>query len=92
MNLLIDIVISALAVGFSIEAIGALLERYTALYAPAFKQILAAPFGALFAWLLGVTDWTLLVAALASAFLALVVMFWVNRPVQIQQVMSRRLP
>jgi hypothetical protein len=92
MNLLVDIVISGLALGFVTEGLGALIERFTAWYAPAFKQILSAPLGALFVWLLGVTGWEILVAAFAAAFLSLMVMFWVNRPVQIQQVMSRRLP
>lgn len=90
MDLLIAIIISGLAVGFASELVGALVERFTVWYTPVFKQVVAAPFGALFAWLLGVTGWEILVAALASAFLALVIMFWVNRPVQIQQVMSRR--
>ena len=92
MDNLFVIIISGMAVGFSTELIGTLLERYTAFYSPIIKQVLASPFGALYCWLLGITGWTLLVSALASGFFALVIMFWISRPVQIQQVVSRRLP
>jgi ABC-type bacteriocin/lantibiotic exporter with double-glycine peptidase domain len=86
------IVIAGMAVGFSTELIGTLMERFTTFYSPVIKQILSAPFGALYCWLLGVFGWELLVFALASGFFALIIMYWINRPVQIQQVMSRRLP
>lgn len=91
MELLLNIIISGMAVGFTTEAIGTLLERFTAFPSPTIKGILAAPLAALFCWILGVSDWTLIVAALAAGFISLVIMRWVNRPVQIQQVMSRRM-
>lgn len=90
MEFLIVVVISGLAVGFSTELIGTVVERFTSYSARILKQILSAPFGALYAYLLGVTGWSLLVGGLASGFLALVIMFFVNRPVQIQQVISQR--
>lgn len=92
MNLLIAVAVSGMAVGFSTELVGTILERFTSFSAGLVKQTLSAPFGALYLWLLGTTGWTLLVGAFAAGFLALIVMYWLNRPVQIQQVMSRRLP
>jgi hypothetical protein len=91
MELLLIIIISGMAVGFTTEAVGALVERFTPWGAPTLKGILSAPLAALFCWILGVSDWTLLVASLAAGFISLIIMRWVNRPVQIQQVMSRRL-
>jgi hypothetical protein len=89
MNLLISVIIAGCAVGFSTELFGAFLERFTSWYVPIIKQTLAAPLGALFAWLLGVTGWPLLVVALASAFITLSIMAIINRPINIQQVISR---
>lgn len=86
------VIISGMAVGFSTELIGTLMERFTPFSSSVTKQVLSAPFGALYCWLLGVSGWELLVFSLASGFFALVIMYWINRPVQIQQVMSRRLP
>jgi len=92
MDTLINIFIAGMAVGFATEFIGGLIDYFTPYESRFTKQLLAAPFGALFCWLLGVTGWPLLVGAFAAGFLALAIMFFINRPVSIQQVMSRRLP
>ena len=79
MELLLIVVVSGMAVGYLTELVASLTSDWWSTTLT--KQVLTLPLGALFAWLLGVTGWTLAVAAPAAGFLALVVMSIINRPV-----------
>lgn len=90
MELLFVVIISGMASGFCAEVISYLVERLTILDEKLVKQLFLAPFGALFSWLLGAQGWDILVAGLASAFLDLLIMYFMTRPTTIQQLSSRR--
>jgi len=90
MELLIVVIISGMASGFCAEIISYLVERFTFLNEKLIKQLFLAPFGVLFAWLLGAEGWDILVAGLASAFFNLLVMYYMTRPMTIQQLTTRR--
>jgi hypothetical protein len=90
MELLIVVIISGMASGFCAELISFLVERFTILDAKLVKQIFLAPFGALFAWLLDVQGWDILVVGLASAFFNLLIIYYMTRPMTIQQLTTRR--
>jgi hypothetical protein len=90
MTILIYIIISSLAVGFLVESVGALLENYVSI--PIYiKGVVSVPLAVLSCWILGIEGWVLVIGGLASAFIYVAVMRWLDRPVQIQQVMSRRM-
>lgn len=90
MELLIVVIISGMASGFCAELISFFIERFTILDERLTKQIVLAPFGALFSWLLGAQGWDILVAGLASAFFNLLIMYYMTRPMTIQQLTTRR--
>jgi hypothetical protein len=90
-NLLIITLLAGAATAFSTEVVGAISDFW--IFDPkTVKALSALPFAALFCWLLGLQMLALVVPSLAAAFLSLAVMRWLNRPVQVQQVVSRRLP
>lgn len=90
MDTLIWIIIAGAATGFTTELLGLLLGIW--IDPKVVKQLVTAPIAALFLYLVGLTGWALLVGALAASFFALIILWAVNRPVQIQQVISKRLP
>lgn len=90
MNLLITIVIAGMAASFVVELLGFLIVQFTVWNERVIKQLLSAPLAALACWLLGVSGWTLLVASLASGFFCIVVMWYMTRPVIVQNLSSRR--
>lgn len=90
MDILIWIIISGAATGFTTELLGLLLGIW--IDPRVIKQLVTAPIAGLYLYLVGITGWPLLVGALAASFLSLIVLWAVNRPVQIQQVISKRLP
>jgi hypothetical protein len=90
MDILINIFISSLAVGFFVEVIATALSGYLTIPA-GIKGIIAAGLSVLSCWILGVSGWTLVIGGFASAFIYISILRWLDRPVQIQQVMSRRL-
>lgn len=90
-NLIMIALLAGAATAFSTEALGVLTD-YTPFDPSKVKGIATLPFAALFCWLLGLQGTQLIVPALAAAFVALAVMRWLNRPVQVQQVVNRRLP
>lgn len=89
-NYIMIAALAGAATAFSTEALGALLDYW--IDAKRVKAVTVLPFAALFCWLLGLQALSLVVPSLAAAFLALAVNRWLNRPVQVQQVLSRRLP
>jgi hypothetical protein len=93
MSELTTVIVIGFAVGFTTELIGLPFDRWTSLDTRAIKQFLSAPIGALIAYLLGVTGiWNIVVDGVAASFVSLVILNWMNRPVQIQQVVSGRAP
>lgn len=90
MDTLIDIVISSLAVGFFVEIVATALKNFVEIPA-GIKGIVAAGLAVLSCWILGMSGWPLLIGGFASAFIYISILRWLDRPVQIQQVMSRRL-
>ena len=90
MELLITIIISGMAVSFIAELVGYLISQYTIWNDRLVKQLLVAPLSAGACWLLGITGWTLLAASLASGFFCIVVMWYMTRPVIVQNLSSRR--
>lgn len=92
MDTLIVVVISALAGGYVVELIGAVIERFT-IWNTAIVSQLLSPFATVgAAVLLGQSGWSLVPVGLAGGFLYLVVSKILSRPVQIQQVLSNRRP
>ena len=88
MDILIWVIISGAAVAFTTELVGLVLDRW--MDPRVVKQIITAPIAGLYLWLVGVTGWELLVGALGASFIALGSIWWLNRPLQIQQVVSGR--
>jgi hypothetical protein len=91
MSLLTVVLISGFAVGFATELFGLPIDYFTSFDSKILKQLLSAPFGALFAWTFGITGWQLIPLGLAAGFVSLVILHWMNRPVQVQQVVSNRV-
>jgi hypothetical protein len=89
MDILILIVISAAAAAFTSQLVGAIAERW--LDPTILMGVLTAPLAAVSMWLLGGGSWqVILIGALAAGFLAAGAMKLLNRPLSVQQVMSRR--
>jgi hypothetical protein len=75
MDILINIIISAFAVAYTIELLDSLLPFDSRLI----KLILNLPLSVLFCWLIGITGNTIFVAVPATGFLALSVIVAVTR-------------
>lgn len=88
MDILILIVIAAAAAAFTSQLVGAVVERWVD--PKLITGILTAPISAVFLWLMGVTNWELAISALAAGFFAAGAMKLLNRPLAVQQVMTRR--
>ena len=79
MDILIQVVIVGMAVGYLTELIGSLLASWVS--SGNTKRALTLPLGALLGWWIGVEPHLLILVAPAAGFLALVVLSIVNRPV-----------
>lgn len=89
MDILILIVISAAAAAFTSQLVGAIAERW--IDPTILTGVLTAPLAALAMWLLGASSiQVVIIGALAAGFLAAGAMKLLNRPLAVQQVMSRR--
>lgn len=88
MDILIWVIISGGAVAFTTELVGLVLDRW--MDPRVVKQVITAPIAALYLWLVGISGWELLVGSLGASFIALGSIWWLNRPLQIQQVVSGR--
>jgi hypothetical protein len=88
MDILISIFISGLAVAYVVELITAFTDRFIPSWI--LKAILPLPFSVLSLYLLGGSGIPLIIYGLASSCIALVVVFFVNRPVTNQVINTRR--
>jgi hypothetical protein len=88
MELLIQVVLIGMAVGYLTELISSLLSSWIATGTT--KKSLTLPLGALFGWWIGVEPQLLILVAPAAGFLALVILSIVNRPVVLSNA-SRRV-
>ena len=90
-HLVLIALMAGAATAFSTEVIGTVSDFW--IFDPArVKAWTTVPFAALFCWLLGLQQLDLVVPVLAASFVSLAVMRWLNRPVQVQQVVQRRVP
>jgi hypothetical protein len=87
MDIFISILISGFAAGYIVEFLGSLFGRW--IRTNILKQILTLPisFGAL--WMLGIYDPKIFVYTAASGFVALVIVAFVSKPVEVTQVVRR---
>lgn len=81
MELLIQILIAGMAVGYVTEFISGILDRL--IPSTITKRVTTLPISALFLWILGIEGLALAVAIPAAGFFALVILSIVNRPVVI---------
>ena len=88
MDILINILISGMAVAYVVE----LITAFTSKRLPSWilKATLPLPFSVLSLYLLGGFGIPLIIYGLASSCIALVVVFFVNRPVTNQVITTRR--
>jgi hypothetical protein len=90
MNLFLTVLVAGMAVAYVNELIGRLLEFF--IDTRLVKQLLSAPLSYGAVWILGISGLKLAVAIPASGFVALGIMMLLNRPLNIQQVVQRKLP
>jgi hypothetical protein len=88
MDTLINILISGMAVAYVVELITAVTRKLLPSWI--LKAILSLPFSVLSLYLLGGSGIPLIIYGLASSCIALVVVFFVNRPVTNQVITTRR--
>lgn len=88
MDILIGIIISGIAVSFSIEFVNVVTENFFS--AKILRAVLTLPLAFYAAWLLGITGFTLVVAGPAAAFISVAATQIVTRPASVAQVVSRR--
>jgi hypothetical protein len=88
MDTLIGIVISGLAVSFTIEYINTLTGNF---FNPAIvRMILTLPLAFIACWYLDITSFTLVVAAPAAGLVSVAVTQLVTKPASVTQVVPRR--
>lgn len=88
MDTLIQIIISGIAVSFTVEFINMAAENF---FSPRIiRAILTLPLALFAMWLLGTTGFTLAVAGPAAAYIAVAATQIVTRPATVAQVVSRR--
>lgn len=87
MDILISVIIAGMAVGYVTELLSTLLDFWVE--PKTVKMITTVPLATGALYLLGIFDWSLVVLAPASGFLALAIMSVVNRPVILQNVAQR---
>jgi len=88
MDSFINILISGMAVAYIIEL---LVSLTGSVLSPKFLKIsLTLPLNVVSCYLLGVTGWSLIIFGLAASCIALIVVFFVNRPTSNQVITTRR--
>jgi predicted Co/Zn/Cd cation transporter (cation efflux family) len=88
MDLFLTVIISGMAVGGTLSFLSLAIGRWVS--DSLLKTLLTIPFAAGANWLLGLTEFTLLVATFGAAFFALVALSLTNRPVVVPQNQFRR--
>ena len=88
MDTLIYILISGMAVAYVVELVTALTDRFISSWI--LKAILPFPLSVISLYVLGLFGLPLIIYGLASSCIALVVVFFVNRPVTNQVIPVRR--
>lgn len=88
MDILIQTVLAGFAVGYVVEFIGSLVERWIPL--KVIRLALTLPLNVVALMTLGFNGAELFVLAPAGGFVALVIMMGVSKPVEVQQVSWRR--
>jgi hypothetical protein len=79
MELLIQVILIGMAVGYLTELVSSLLSSWVGTGTT--KKALTLPLGALLGWWIGVEPHLLVLVAPGAGFLALVVLSLINRPV-----------
>jgi hypothetical protein len=88
MDTLFVVIIAGMAVSYFVEFLSSIVGEY---FSPRLiKLILTAPLSYFACWLLGLTSFSLTVSGLAAAFISLALLQFVNRPVTIQNLNTRR--
>jgi len=88
MDSLVLVILSGMAVAYIVELLVSLTSRFLS---PKFlKIILTFPLNVLSCYLLGVIGWSLIIFGLAASCIALIVVFFVNRPTPNQVITTRR--
>jgi len=88
MDTLISILISGLAVAYIVELVTAFTDKYIPSWI--LKATLPLPFSVLSLYILGGSGLPLIIYGLASSCIALIVVFFVNRPTTNQVITTRR--
>ena len=88
MDILIQTILAGFAVGYTVEFIGSLIERWIPI--KAIRLSLTLPLNVVALMTLGFNGAELFVLAPAGGFVALVIMMGVSKPVEVQQVSLRR--
>jgi len=88
MDTLIDVLISGMAVAYTVELLISLTRRFVP--ASFVKATMTLPLGILSVYLLGNYGWSLIIYGLAASCVALIVVFFVNRPTTNQVITTRR--
>lgn len=88
MDTLFVVIISGMAVSYLVELTNSIVGEY---FSPRLiKLILTAPLSYFACWLLDLTGFTLTVSGLAAAFISLSLLQFVNRPVIVNNLATRR--
>jgi hypothetical protein len=88
MDILFSVVISALAAAFALITLHSLTKRW--LKPKYVRLLLTYPLSYVALWTLGLNAPEIFVAAGASSFCALVLVFWFSEPAEVTQVIRRR--
>lgn len=84
MDTLIWIIIAAAAAAFTAQLLGVLLSLF--MDQTLLVGVITAPIAGVFLWLAGLTDWTLIIGALAAGFFATASIKLLSRPVSVQTI------
>ena len=84
MDILIWIIIAAAASAFTAQLLGVILSFF--MDQTLLVGVITAPIAGVFLWLVGITDWTLVIGALAGGFFATASIKLLNRPVPVQTI------
>lgn len=88
MDTLFVVIISGMAVSYFVEFLNNTAGEY---FSPrVIKLVLTAPLSYFACWLLGLVGFSLAVSGLAAAFISLALLQFVNRPVIVNNLSTRR--
>ena len=88
MDTLSLVIISGMAVGYIIETLTSLLERWVS--PRIIRLVLTLPFSYLATWVVGLNGALLAVSGLAAAFFSLALLLLLNKPATIQTINRMR--